>query len=154
PTKLDEDIVAAQRELEEKRQRFTDQHPDVVAAKQKLAQLRAERAREAVAPPPSGGPSELSDAEQAGIRVQLQRIQSMMGEGRDKTKVGTASGAGAVTRNEGESIVRVETEWSRLQRDVQEARERNKQLEDLVFRANLIVGAEEVGGAAQLLVVD
>jgi uncharacterized protein involved in exopolysaccharide biosynthesis len=145
-----------QRDVEEKKQRYTDQHPDLVAAKKKLADLRAERAeaaRQSATPP-----AELSDSEKANIKNQLNRINGLLG----KPKVGgaaaagaaTASAASAPTSNEAEGIVKVETEWARLQRDQAEARERSKQLEDRLFKATIALNVEELGGATQLTIVD
>jgi uncharacterized protein involved in exopolysaccharide biosynthesis len=147
---LDAQIAAVQRDVDEKKQRYTDQHPDLVAARKKLTDLKAERAelaRQSAAPP-----AELSDSEKAAIRAQMTRINALLG----KPKVAGPAGAGATvtTNNEAEGIVKMETEWARVERDQVEARERSKQLEDRLFKATIALNVEELGGATQLTIVD
>lgn len=150
---LDSQIAAMQRDVDDKKQRYTDQHPDLVAAKKKLADLKAERAE--LARQNATPPAELSEAEKTNIKNQLNRINGLLG----KPKVGgagptTGAGTATPTNNEAEGIVKVETEWARVQRDQAEARERSKQLEDRLFKATIALNVEELGGATQLTIVD
>jgi uncharacterized protein involved in exopolysaccharide biosynthesis len=51
--RADEAVLAAKAKLAALRTQYTDQHPDVIAAKRQLAQATADRAATAAAPPPA-----------------------------------------------------------------------------------------------------
>lgn len=158
--RLDAEIASAKKDADEKSARYTDQHPDVVAANRRLAELRAERAEL------QRQGAELSEAEKVTIRSELARLTGMIGRVKGSAAspgagAGAAAGAGAgpgvsvsPTNNEADAIVKVETEWARLQRDQVEARERSKLLEERLFKATIALNVEELGGATQLAIVD
>jgi hypothetical protein len=93
-------------------------------------------------------PTVLSDAERNHLQAELNRL--------DRLSVVSTKGAGsdAALLQEGDSIIRAETDWATLNRDVQEARERNKILDDRLFKAQIALNVENSSNSAQLLVVD
>src|SRR6185369_4323302 len=52
------------------------------------------------------------------------------------------------------SIVALETEWARLNREVADARERNQQLESRQFKASIMESAVTAGRNSQMIIVD
>jgi uncharacterized protein involved in exopolysaccharide biosynthesis len=152
--RLDGEIAAAKKDADEKSARYTDQHPDVVAANRRLAELKAERAEM------QRQVADLSESDKGNIRSELARLNALIGRVKGSAPVaGGGAGAGtpvtvSPTNNEADAIVKVETEWARLQRDQVEARERSKLLEERLFKATIALNVEELGGATQLAVVD
>ena len=136
-------LADAEAEYKDVQRRFTDNHPDVVAARTKAQLARGARDRAALLQP-----TVLSDAERNHLQAELNRL--------DRLSVVSTKGAGsdAALLQEGDSIIRAETDWATLNRDVQEARERNKILDDRLFKAQIALNVENSSNSAQLLVVD
>jgi uncharacterized protein involved in exopolysaccharide biosynthesis len=157
-------LGAAQKELSDKLARFTEQHPDVAAARGKLAtaQARVQQAEAAIADAqrqqqqPEPEPTyDNPEAEKAALEAQLSKVEKEMGWLRAVQKSATPgqpapSGPDAAAS----AIVAMETDWSRLNRDVIESRERGQSLQDKLFRASMAASMETSGGSAQMKVVD
>ncbi len=145
-------LAEAESELKEAQRRFTENHPDVAAARTKVAQARGARDRAR-----QNQPQPLSDNERAQLAAELNRLDRLSAIAAGPVKVrdgGVAGPESTALIQEGDLIVRTETEWAGVNRDVQEARERNKLLDDKLFRATIALNVETGTGAAQLIVVD
>jgi protein tyrosine kinase modulator len=133
-------FVAAQANLRDKRSRFTDQHPDVIAARAAVDQARARVAQsrlkattlELVATRKPDPPSPAKEAEV--VRVPAQHS--------------------APKAPDPQLIVDQETEWTRLTRAVTEARERHDRIDASYFAADVSSRSELGGHASQMVVLD
>ncbi len=138
PREESEEVKAARKELAEKRAQFTEQHPDVVAAKRKLqAAIDADHRKHGASQPavPSG---KLSDAEIAQLESRLAIVRRSIAN-HHPPKPGTASANVAPASSN--STVAAEVEFRRLQREVENLREAQKQLDDKLFKARLQGGS-------------
>jgi hypothetical protein len=153
------ELNSAQRELSDRRSMFTEQHPDVIAASQKVHQAAAKllrvRSREPAAtqPLPEFNPAQPMGAERrAALEAEMARVQAQIALSR-AGRSGTLRNASAET-SEGNRIVALETEWSSLNRSVADARDRHGQLQEKLFAATMLASAEVTGHANQLVVLD
>ncbi|HLU64907.1 MAG TPA: Wzz/FepE/Etk N-terminal domain-containing protein, partial [Kofleriaceae bacterium] len=142
------DIDEAQRDLTDKLAQYTDKHPDVVNARQRLAaaQQRLRRA-EAGLPPVGTEPVVVAPVDKDALERELRKVEREIAQYR--ARQGESSGKSQVA----DDVVVLETEWSRLMRSVDEARERVASLEARVFTAD-ITASSEFAEAAQLSVID
>jgi uncharacterized protein involved in exopolysaccharide biosynthesis len=156
-------VSAARRDLADKRATFTDEHPDVKAAQRRVAEAESDLRRANAASTARSTPAaEAAAAEEdpagssrvASLRRALAAVRGQIASLHSRTaprpivpkltaKAGGAEQGGAVA-----------IEWTRLFRDVSEARERQNQLESRVFQTNLYATLASSGGAGRLIVVD
>ena len=150
-------LTAARRDLADKQGRFTEQHPDVLAATRRLkeAEDAVRRADEAIAlGVPGSKPDEPGEAasptsNRDKLQGQLSKIEAEIAL-RRKTKAGTPADASETVNR----VVALETEWARISRDAAEARERMAELEAKHFRAQIEASSELGGYAGQMLIID
>ena len=64
------------------------------------------------------------------------------------------AGAAAPTNTMASSVVALETDWVRLNREVADARDRFQSLQDKEFKASMVESAEATGRTAQMVVID
>lgn len=159
-----EEVKAARKDLADKRAQFTDQHPDVLAAKRRLqTALDADAKRAPPAPPAHTGAAKMSDAERADLE---QRIATLRRSLADRHKASTAltpvpppsASAGAtasapVPAPSAASVV-LEVEFRRLQRESEYLKDAQKQLDDKLFKAGLTAGASTNVGNIQVKILD
>jgi len=149
------ELVAARKDVEDKAGRFTDKHPDVLAARSRLrsaeagqaaaqaAQVAAQTAADEAAafatnddPPPSPATAENREA----LTKQLADLNLQIAARR----AGGASVAGSAKRGATPppqdvhgGAVDLEVEFRRLQREAGDVRDRQRQLDDKSFKASL-----------------
>ncbi len=144
------ELQSAQKDLADKLGQFTEQHPDVTAAKVKVktAEWRLKRANDALA---TGTVVKEEDSgEEEGI-IDRSTLESELRKVQDEIatyKRKLASDATSASSAESQRLVGLETEWTRLNREANDARPRNQPLP-----------ARQEGGAgsgrgAQLTIVD
>jgi uncharacterized protein involved in exopolysaccharide biosynthesis len=153
------DLRQAQRELAQKQSEFTEEHPDVRAARARvrMAQEKLKRATEAVNASLSQEKQRNSAKEEdegyidrGALENQLKRINEEIAEYKRKQKQDHAEPVTAVAS----SVVALETEWTRLNREVVDARERFQSLQDKQFKASMVESAAATGRTAQMVVID
>jgi uncharacterized protein involved in exopolysaccharide biosynthesis len=151
------DLRGAQRDLQEKLSQFTEEHPDVRAARirVKLAQDKLKRATEAVSASVSAAQqrNQLKEEDEgtidrAALEAELRRVNGEISAYNARKKQETAPSTVA------SSVVALETEWTRLNREVADARERFGQLQEKEFKAAMVTSATESGNTAQMIIVD
>ncbi|HUS68369.1 MAG TPA: hypothetical protein VMZ28_27735, partial [Kofleriaceae bacterium] len=153
------DLSQAQKELADKLAQFTEQHPDVRAAKSrvKTAEARLKRAADAVS---AGVAATHKDPEDEGtidrptLEAELKKLNDEIAAHKAKKKRDGAAGEAAAAGTYSASIVALETDWTRLNREVAEARERNQQLQTKQFNASMAESAAASGRNAQMVIVD
>jgi hypothetical protein len=155
------ELDEAQRFLDQKRATYTAQHPDVVSGTERVAAAKRKlAAAQAAAPSPTAriDPSQLpplTPAERADLVNRLAEIDDQI------TATRRATGPAVPTPPSGKKpppdpngLVALETEWSRLNREVSEARERAQVLESRRFAAQIAAASEVQGQATRLRIID
>ena len=152
----DAKLAAAKRDLADKRARYTDQHPDVRAAEALVRDAQSQQARAAEALKAAEQlPSEVVEIEpKAALEARLAQVQQEIHDYQEKKKRTTTPDEPAETNDAAQRIVAVETEWTRLNREVAEARERFQQLDTKQFMATMAASSLAGGQTAQILVID
>lgn len=138
-------VEAARQAVNEKRERYTDAHPDVRSAREALgraeARLAAARGRiPRAAPEPAPYGVDEPDAQPARRYVTLPATPAPKGAQAAEPKA--------------EDLVALETDWARLTRAVTEARQRHDQVEAALFKADIAQASASGGQGAQATVID
>lgn len=154
-------LSSARSDLNAKRNTLTDQHPDVIAAKNRVsaaekalqdaeAKVAASRLQNTAA----AGAKLDPEAAKQKLRDKKRKIDAEIAQ-REKPK-GTEEKAAtpAAANEEATSIVGLETSWARLSRDVSEARDQMTQLERNYFRAQIEASSSLGGYSDQVVVLD
>ncbi|MDW8283310.1 MAG: hypothetical protein RMK29_16480 [Myxococcales bacterium] len=156
------ELEAAQRDLREKRQVFTDQHPDVKRAQGRYeAALRAldevqlqsmrELARVKGQAPVAVQP--LTAEERLRLQQDLQRIQGELQRLRTAA-VRKDEGEERAPASEADQIVKLETTYVQLLREVAEAQEQRRQVEAKRFTAEIRDRLAQTERGARMVVID
>ncbi len=154
------DLKIAQKDLADKAAQFTEEHPDVRAAKNRVknAEAKLRRANEAIAASDAEATRTKPEAADDGVidkgalEAELKKAQEAISTYKRKK---AASPDGADTGPSAASgVVTLETDWTRLNREVADARERNQQLESRQFKASILENAVTAGRNAQMIIVD
>jgi Mrp family chromosome partitioning ATPase/uncharacterized protein involved in exopolysaccharide biosynthesis len=142
-------LKAAQRDLSERRARFTEEHPDVRSASAALQVAEEGYRRASEAARTSAAPVRQSEVEQQLAEVQREIATYRRRQPQEAPGEDSVGAAGASQR-----AVALEAEWARLSRQVAEARERFQQLDSKQFMASMTLSTLTSGQAAQLVVID
>jgi uncharacterized protein involved in exopolysaccharide biosynthesis len=154
------EVQQAQRDVADKLAQFTEQHPDVRAAKSRLkgAEGRLRKAQEAITADLAGAAAKKVQSDddegiidRGTLEAQLRKVQDEISQHKAKQK---AKEGPTEVSSGAQWIVALETEWTRLNREVSEARERNQQLQDKQFKASMAESAAASGRNAQMVVID
>ena len=154
------DLKLAQKELADKASQFTEEHPDVRAAKNRVknAEGKVRRANEAIAASDADAAKVKPDTEvgvidRVALEAELKKAQDNIAAYKRK-KASSPEGASNPSASGVSSVVTLETDWTRLNREVADARERNQQLESRQFKASILESAVTNGRNAQMIIVD
>ena len=149
-TEADAKLAAAQRELADRRARFTEQHPDVRMAKAVVtsAEEAVRRATEALDAAQKPIPQEVLKDRLARVEKDISAYEREHPQAKDARSDQVESSEAA------KRIVAVEAEWARLTREVAEARERLQQLDSQQFMASMTESMLTSGQTAQIIVID
>jgi hypothetical protein len=147
------DLLVAERDLDEKQTRLPYQHPDVTTALRRVDEARAalRRADEAVAASAAAASAPaaakaVGGEKLASVRRAMASVQSRIATLKAQNKPSRQSDKPVETTEE--QTAASDTAGTRLALDVSEARERRRQLEGRLFRAQLLstLGAAGQGG--------
>lgn len=152
------ELASARRQLDEQSARFTEQHPDVQAASRrvKAAEASVKRAEAALlSPPPPPEVLPQGDSKRTEAEAQLRQIEGAIAMRKNalRTKKEGAAAPSAMTETV-ERIVSAETDYSRLTRDVGEAKQRLSAVESKLVTAKMTESSELGGYTAQIVVLD
>ncbi|HEV7609496.1 MAG TPA: XrtA system polysaccharide chain length determinant [Steroidobacteraceae bacterium] len=141
-------IQETQARLDELLLRFTDRHPDVLAARETLEQLKKRRDAE-VAALRRGDPGAMANAGAASnpiyqsIQLSLNQVEVEIAALRGE--LGTHTRKVAELRSLVDTVPQVEAEFARLNRDYEVTREGYRELVDRLQKARLSERADETG---------
>jgi uncharacterized protein involved in exopolysaccharide biosynthesis len=150
-------LKAAQRDLADRRSRFTEQHPDVrsAAALVNEAEDAYKRAVDALAAADAKTQPDVEIEPRAVLEARLAQVQQeIVAYQRKHPREQTAPEEPVASNDAAQRIVALETEWARLNREVAEARERFQQLDTRQFMASMTATTLMSGQAAQIVVID
>lgn len=145
------ELAAANRELESSLNKYTDQHPAVIKARDRVAnaQAKLKRAQAAVPPDVETTIAPATEADRAKLRQELSRLEEQISN--EQKRGGKSTPALDATTS---WVVQLETEHAQLRRHVTEAREKVEALTDSVFRAQMDANQKLADTGAVLSVVD
>ncbi len=145
------DLAEAKRSYEDKSNRFTPKHPDVIASKNSVAEATRRLKRLAAAEPaPSAAVSKIgATASTRDLKRELARIEGEI----SRLKASSSDSTKEPANNIADELVSLETEHARLQRRVSVAAQRLSSLEARVFTAE-ITASSEFAEAAKLVIID
>jgi len=146
------EVAAARRELEEALTKFTDIHPSVHKARDRVeAATQRLRQREAAVPPDVEPVVRINTEEdRAKLQRELQQIEAQIAAEQSKTGKPVDNTASDSTS----WVVRLESEHSELRRAVSEQRERVQSLADSAFRAQMDANEKLAEQGGRLAVID
>lgn len=146
------EVNAAKRELEDALTKFTDIHPSVLKARERIetATLRL-RQREAAVPPDVEPVTRVTTAEdRTRMQKDLQQIEAQIAAEQSRTGKPADPSADATTS----WVVRLEGEHNELRRAVAEQRERVQSLADSAFRAQMDANQKLAEQGGRLAIID
>jgi uncharacterized protein involved in exopolysaccharide biosynthesis len=146
------ELNAANREVEDARGRYTDQHPAVIKAQERVAaaQARLRRAQAGVPPDVETPVAPATPADRSKLQKDLAQLDSQIAD-EQKAKGAAPTPSADATTN---WVVQLETQHTDLRRAVNEQRERVQSLADSVFRAQMDANQKLAETGGQLSVVD
>ena len=169
PTKVPDsaELVAARKDVEDKAGRYTDKHPDVVAARARLrtaetAQAAAQAAADQAAAAAAGADDDATPVKPA-TDANREALTKQFADLRQQIAARRAAGATAGTGKRVEApppsdnhgaAVDLEVEFRRLQREAAEARDRQRQLDDKKFKASITASSVMNDRNIQVSVLD
>ena len=154
----DGELASARRQFDEQSARYTEQHPDVQAASRrvKAAEASVRKAEAAIlSPPPPPEVLPQGDSKRTEAEAQLKQIEGAIALRKNALKTKKEGAAAPSAMNETvERIVSAETDYSRLTRDVGEAKKRLSAVEAKLDTAKMTETSELGGYTAQIVVLD
>lgn len=170
PAKLPDsaEVVAARKDVEDKAGRYTEKHPDVVAARARLrtaeaaqaaAQAAADRATAGAAAGVDDDATPVRPATDANRDALTKQLADLRLQIAARRAVGAPAGsarrleASALSDNHG-AAVDLEVEFRRVQREATEARDRQRQLDDKKFKASITASSVMNDRNIQVSVLD
>lgn len=145
----EEELREAQRNLSKKRNSFTEKHPDVRSAKTRASAAAKRVANLKAAYSRSRKRRVAKPVDKDRLRRELGNIKVQLAEHKKAKKSGTKKQS-----SKANSIVVLETEWQRFNRDVREARDRYIRLETRQFKAALSASSEVSVQSSQMRIID
>jgi hypothetical protein len=157
-TRAQTELQAAQRDLAEKQMHLTNEHPDMKQALRRVSNAEAAERKSAAAlaawRPPAGndgtavGDDSAGSGRTAALRHALAAVRSQI------SAVKARSAPRGEMPRAASSVVAIDTDWTHLNREVSEARERQSQLEAKQFQAQLAATLTAGGQGGRLVVAD
>ena len=153
------ELQAAQRDLSDKQMHLTNEHPDMKQALRRVASAEVAERRAAAAltawKPPAVADGPAAVIEDSGAQGRIAALRHALAAVRQQiASVKGRSAPRGETTHAPDVAVAVDNEWTRLNRDVSEARERQGQLESKQFQAQLAATLTAGGQGGQLVIAD
>jgi succinoglycan biosynthesis transport protein ExoP len=146
------ELGSANRELEDALSKYTDKHPSVIKAQERVtsAKQHLREAKAAVPPDSEMAVAPASAADRTKIQKDLGAIEAQIAEEQKR------SGSNQTTADQSAQwVVKLETQYTELRRGVTEQRETVESLADSVRRAQMDASAKAAeGGGGRLTVIN
>lgn len=149
------ELASANRDLEEAKQRYTDKHPSVIKAQDRVAaaQLRLRQAQAAIPPAIETTVAPATPQDRAKLEKELRQLEETIAS--EQKKAGASAGSAAAAADKTTNwVVELETQHADLRRQVAEQRERVESLADSVFRAQMDASQKLAERGGRLSVID
>lgn len=152
------ELDGAERALAEAQGRFTERHPDVVKARERVdaAKARLAAAKAAVPPDPVDDDAPIIPAgpvDKAALEKELASVERQLAAERARQR-GATPAEDVKPSTSASWVVQLEDEYQNLRLDVDEQRERVQNLADSAFRSKLEAEQRAAEAGASLAVVD
>ena len=146
-------LGAAQRDLDEAKTKFTDLHPTVKAAQERVdtAIQKLRQAQAAIPPAIETDVAPATPQDRAKLQKELDQLEAQIAAEQKKAGAGSGSAADATGTD---WVVQLETQHADLRRAVAEQRERVESLADSVFRAQIDASQKLAEQGGRLSIVD
>ncbi len=152
PSELETRLEAQRRILDDLLRRFTDMHPDVVAARRNIALIEQQRAEEArLAKEGARGMAPTNPVFQQ-LRVQLAQAEAQVASLR--SQLGVQQGRLDIVRGQASKVPQVEAELAQLNRDYEVIRRNYQQLVERREAASLGIRLDESAQLADFRIVE
>lgn len=150
-SRAEADLNAAQAAVAEALTRFTPQHPDVQAAQARLkaAQARYNAVTGAITAAMSSQPAPVAPVAPTTATTEAKDSQQSQ-----RRVFAVRPAAPPPKKASSDELVKLETEWTLLMRNVNETRARHDQLEASFFKADIAASSTTGGGSGQMAVLD
>jgi len=147
------ELASANRELTEALGQYTDQHPAVIRARDRIAAAKAKLARAQAAVPPDveTAVAPTTEADRTKLKKDLQTLEKQIADEQKRGGGKAATPAVDATTN---WVVQLETDYAKLRRNVTEGRERVEALGESMFRAQMDANQKLAETGGRLSVVD
>lgn len=144
------ELAQAGRHLEDVLARFTERHPEVIKARQRVdnAQQRYRSAQAAIPPVIETAVAPATEEDRAKLNRELANLERLIAAEQKR------AGRGAVIDTTTNWVVQLETEHANLRREVNEQRERVESLAASVFRAQIDARQKVAEQGGRLSIVD
>lgn len=148
------ELAAAQRDLEVAKTKYTDLHPTVKAAQQRVdaAAQKLRQAQAAIPPVVETTVAPATPQDRAKLQKELEALEEQIAAEQRKSSAGSAATAPDTSGTDW--VVKLETQHADLRRDVKEQRDRVAALADSVFRAQLDASQKLAETGGRLSVID
>lgn len=158
-TRAQSELQAAQRDLAEKQMHLTNEHPDMKQSVRRVASAEVAERRAAAAlqawKPSAVTETPVAAAENPGTQGRIAALRHALSAVRQQiASVKGRSVPRGETPHAPDMAVAVDNTWTRLNRDVAEARERQAQLESRQFQAQLAAALTAGGQGGQFVIAD
>jgi uncharacterized protein involved in exopolysaccharide biosynthesis len=156
-TEAQRELSSANKELEEARSRYTDKHPAVVAAQERvaMAQTKLRHAQAAVPPDVETEVAPATPADRTKLQKQLHELESQIAEEQKRSNKGDKQGSGSSAADATTNwVVKLETTHADLRRAVAEQSETVDYLSESARRAQMNANEKRTDTAGALTVID
>jgi uncharacterized protein involved in exopolysaccharide biosynthesis len=156
-TEAQRELNAANRELEDAIGKYTDKHPTVIKAQERVtaAQQRLRHAQANVPPDIETTLPPATAADRTKLQKELATLESQIADEQHSSSKGTNAGsADAAVTASTNWVVQLETQHADLRRQLNEQRERVGSLADSVFRAQIDASQKLAEQGGRLSIVD
>jgi uncharacterized protein involved in exopolysaccharide biosynthesis len=145
------EVSAANRALQEVLSKFTEKHPSVIGAQERVenANQRLRQARAAVPPDVETVVRPATAEDRVKLQKELQQLEQQIAAEQNRSGKPAQANESAT-----DWVVKLETEHADLRRAVNELRERVQSLADSAFRANMDASQKRAEQGGRLAIVD
>lgn len=155
-SEVERDLANAKRDLEAERARFTEVHPNVVKARDRVDTLTAKRdqAKDAVPANPATPVPPASAEDRAALQRELKSLEEQIAAAQSAERGKPVTPQEVASTSSSSWIVELETQYADLRRAVAETRAQLQTANDQLYRAKAVAEQQVAEQGGRLSVVD